>query len=659
VTTAPDPRRAGPTLAGALDAAGAAHRRAVASSLGLAADAGAQRIAAAVLEPEGLAARVAALDRRDHETLAFGAFMHGLVAIDHHRHLPEPPTPSPTLLRLASDGLLCATRNRNQTVHQIHPELGVPLRAALLERAAASALACDEAVPKGVRWLTGPEQSLHDAAALSARLAAGDVKVKADGELYANAMPKLAQALPQLGLQLDEPAAALRLDLTLELLRDGGFVRCRGEDRPGAATRRQLVTAGDLLAGLRAGGADLQDLVAATAQRRIGIEIAWLLADLLRDRSPGCELSLAAFAEGCEPLALAVDRSLGGLPSEIAAQLLLAAVWLAGRCAFGVDAEGAIIAVRFDPPDATGETGDGPLALLQPSFELVLRRRPTPGERLVLELLSQGSAGQEHVRMLTRGSVVGAARVMRASGSDPLDELGGLCGEVPQNVRRTLEDWIATVKPPARLRSAIFVELPDEATADRAAAQLKDLVVERIGHTRLAIEADALGTLATRLTAVGVELEPGIDRISGIWRERTSPVDDRATRAWTARDIGSWRTDLSPLQGTIVGILGEVAPRAQAVTSSPLQAVIALELGRPGDVDTLFDASDDLDDLRYVLDEVCGESEAISVRYAAADGAQLVELVPTRVADGRVHGVDARTREPVALWLTSILEVAA
>jgi len=60
-----------------------------------------------------------------------------------------------------------------------------------------------------------------------------------------------------------------------------------------------------------------------------------------------------------------------------------------------------------------------------------------------------------------------------------------------------------------------------------------------------------------------------------------------------------------------------------------------------------------------VLEEVCGESAPVSVRYAAADGAKVIELVPTRVADGRVHGVDARTRRPVALWLTSILEVAA
>lgn len=655
--------RVGTTLAEALDAAGAGHRRTVARAVGLPADAAAEQIAAAVVSPAGIADRLAAFEPTALETLAFGALTHGVVAIDHRGHRSGFPDPSPTILSLAAGGLLCSTRTHHQTMHQIHPELGRPLRVALFDRAATVALTIDRQAPEGLRWVTAPEQTLHDAAALSARLAAGGIQVKADGELYAKAVPKLVEALPALGVRLDPPASALRLDLTLELLRDGGFVRCRSEDRPGASKRQELVTTGDLHARLRSRGDDLTGLVAAVAMRRIGVEIAWDLADVLRQRGPGCEMALAAFAAGCEPLALSVDRSLRQLPTEVAAQLILAPVWLAGRCAFGVDDDGVISAVRFGALEPPCEIDSGPVALLQSSFELVLRRAPTPAERLALELLSEGNAGQEHVRRLTRASVTAAARSMRRSGADPLRALTEICGEVPQNVGRTLEDWVAGVKPPARLRSAMFVELPDELTADRAAAQLGDAVVERLGSLRLAVDADAIGTLTKRLAAAGIELEAGIDRISGVWHERASLVDDRAARAWAPREHADWDTGLTPLNGTIVGILGAVTPAPEPVTSRPSQAVIELDIGGgPSDFDdfgTLFDSSDDLEDLHYVLEEVCGESAPVSVRYAAADGAKVIELVPTRVADGRVHGVDARTRRPVALWLTSILEVAA
>src|SRR5439155_1654614 len=83
------------------------------------------------------------------------------------------------------------------------------------------------ASPAAHRWVAAPAQTAHDAAALWAFLAQAPARVKADGELYARAWPKLIEALPPIDGLDAAGFGAMRVEMALELLRTSGFLRLR------------------------------------------------------------------------------------------------------------------------------------------------------------------------------------------------------------------------------------------------------------------------------------------------------------------------------------------------------------------------------------------------------------------------------------------------
>jgi hypothetical protein len=102
-------------------------------------------------------------------------------------------------------------------------------------------------VPVATRSLPASEQLLHDVAAIGARIAHGGIGVKADGELYRKARPKLQKSLPAATVpELD--LGEQRVELALELLQQLGALRVSSDGLPGRSTRRELRLDGDLVA---------------------------------------------------------------------------------------------------------------------------------------------------------------------------------------------------------------------------------------------------------------------------------------------------------------------------------------------------------------------------------------------------------------------------
>ena len=125
-------------------------------------------------------------------------------------------------------------------------------------------------------------------------------------------------------------------------------------------------------------------------------------------------------------------------------------------------------------------------------------------------------AGQAHVFRITRASARCAERSLGAGGARAAIER--LAGALPQNVERSIADWVRDVRPPLRLRSAIFVDAGDAASAEAlVAGPLAGLVVERLGESLLAVAGRGLAEVERALAGAGHELEPGLDRVSGSW----------------------------------------------------------------------------------------------------------------------------------------------
>lgn len=604
-------------LAALLGSSTKRHRAAVAERLGLSAGAPAADLAASLLDAQRLA-RIAEGLGASARGLALRAVLEPGAATLR----AGPHTGVAVLTELERHGLAFAFGERWWREYRIPDDLRGPLRRTLAGRHAGEV---KEA--KAKRWVGAPLQSLHDAASLSALMAREPVRVKADGGLYARAWPALEQALPPLPLA-DDAFDSMRIEIALSFLRDGGFLRLRVHDIPGATIRRELVPAGDLGATLREPpGALRERLLAELAYGVHGAAVT--LGEMLAGRA----VSLASFGQALLGMAAEAGRTVYGHHDDAGAALsALGPLWLAGAIELGISGRDKLVAVRFRAaePEAPGEA---PPAVCQANFEVVLLRPPSPGDRLVLELCCERSAGQEHVLRLTRESVRRGERALRGVGGMRA-ALERLTGELPQNVGRSLADWAAGVKGPLRLRTAMMVEAADEQAADELeAGALDGLCVERLGPRLLAVPGDALAELRRALTAAGEQLEPGLDRISGSWREPRGGSDG-AEYSW----LPSGRAD-EPPAGKQVSTLGERRPARAAPATAPATPAARIPMA---------------EDPIVVVLAALEEGTDVRIRYAGARGLTERQVTPFDVDDARLHAWCHLREDERAFWLSSI-----
>ncbi|MDX6647445.1 MAG: hypothetical protein QOK40_3172 [Miltoncostaeaceae bacterium] len=479
----------------------------------------ASTIAAAVLEEGRLAAILSDVPAPARSLAAQLAFSGGRTTV-----VPRSPVERQRAARaLERRGLAFAFALGWQREYRVPTDLTEPLRREIARPHAA-------ALPTvaSSRMLGAPIQTAHDAAALFAQLRRSPARVRADGDIYQRAYPKLVDALPV----LDElPRSPLldgqRVESALAFLREGGLLRVGSDDRPGGDGRRELSSAGDLAATLRRPPAELRQLILERCQERLGA-CAMALGTLRPDEP------LPLWALGAALRSLAAEAAVGvgdGLPDPELALRAIVPAWLAGALELGVDAAGAPSTVRVRAVD--GRPPAGPLAVCRPSFELVLRRRPTAGERLTLDLLCARVPGQPERARLTPESVRAGARELGPEGA--LGALRRLTADgLPPAVAAAAAEWAGSTRR-LRLRSALLIDAGDPATADDlAAGPLGRLVVERMGERLLAIAAIDLGRAERALLAAGHELEPGVDRVSGAWNE-PQPAPSEADVRWRPR----------------------------------------------------------------------------------------------------------------------------
>lgn len=568
---------AGLTARELLEAAGAKHRAAVAGAIGLK-DSSAEAIASALDGGDRLDAVVAELPDAAIACVSGAVFSGDAPILRRHRFAPGSEDP---LVEVERRGLAFAFGEGWRRESWVPTDLVVPLRATLA-RSRAAAVADGDAV----RFAAAPLQTAHDAAAVWAQLGREPVRTKANGEPYVRSWPKLYAALPRIAAHHDESFNGTRTSLALEFLRQGDLLRLRVDDRPGRDERRELVPNGDLRQALDVDPELLRERIVDIAAGHIhGVACAHGLASSLGDRVVALEsfaTALAKLADEHDPYAFAGHEE-NYLP---AALMALAPLWLAGVVEFGLDADDQPVAVRLATPGQA--PAEGPLAVCQSSFDVVLLRPPAPSERVGLELLCEQVDGQEHVYRVTRGSV----RRARRDGMHPGGAAGALeelAGELPQNVRRSIDDWTRDVRAPLRLRTAMLVDAGDAETADLlCAGPLAGLVVERVGDRMLAIPGRRLSAVEKALAAAGHELDPGLDRISGTWREAPSRSGG-ASSFWAPADEDDEREP----SGELVSTLGEakVTASAPGLPTADLPSdgflsyvLLALEEGRELDV---------------------------------------------------------------------------
>jgi hypothetical protein len=653
------------TLAELLRSSTKRHRAAVAERAGLASDAPPGELLASLLDP-GRLARIAAEDLGAN---ARGLALRAVLEPGAARLTGGPRADLPALGELEHHGLAFAFGEHWWREYRIPDDLRGPLRRALVDRHCGAV-----AEAKAERWVGVPQQTLHDAAALSALMARDPVRVKADGDLYSRAWPALERALPPLPLS-EDGFDGMRIDLALSFLRQGGFLRLRVDDVPGATIRRELVPAGDLGATLREPPGALREQL--LAEYDYGVNAA---AATLADGLAGRAASLESFGEALAALLGETGWApYRHLDARSAALTTLGPLWLAGAIELGVGTDDRLVAARprasdgeaAEPVPANGarpaatdrepddrqeagaaSVGVAPSAVCQANFEVVQLRPPSPADRLVLELCCERSVGQEHVLRLTRASVRCGERALRATGG-VREALGRLVGELPQNVERSLADWTAGVKGPLRLRTAMMVEAPDEQAADELeAGALNGLCVERLGPRLLAVPGDALARLGRSLTAAGEELEPGLDRISGSWREPHNRSDE-AEYHWLPYE---WPEHTPP--GKQVSTLGERASRAArsrngAAASEPGAASATATASTPASAHASA-SSPALDDPIVTVLCALEEGTDVHIRYAGARGLTERQVTPFEVDDARLHAWCHLREDERAFWLSSI-----
>jgi hypothetical protein len=207
-----------------------------------------------------------------------------------------------------------------------------------------------------------------------------------------------------------------------------------------------------------------------------------------------------------------------------------------GALQLGLGSASTVVAARIAAIAAP--VADGPPAICHSNFDVVAPRTPRPGERLVLELSLRGGSRpgarvETHAR---RGSLRPA---LRAPGRH-LAALAGLCREaLPQNVARTVEDWVRDVRaaaPALRDHGRRGRRRLRRAPARRAARRPRGRPPRSDDAGR---PASRLRQVEQALAAASEELEAGLDRVSGRWLETPSRSHGRTGRVVVARRRGS------------------------------------------------------------------------------------------------------------------------
>ena len=596
-------RPTGTTVRELLAASPAAHRRSVAAALG-AGDASAAALARALRDD--LADVVAALAPQARAAATALAFASPVYAGPR----------AAVLVELERHGLAFAFGDRWSRRYVVPADLEAPLREVRAAAHAGPVAAAGE--PAAQRWVAAPAQTAHDAAALWAFLAQAPARVKADGELYARAWPKLIEALPPIDGLDAAGFGAMRVEMALELLRTSGFLRLRVGDRPGQEARRELAADGDLPGALERDAATLPARLLREAERPPGHAIAGALVRALGGGAALGPLG-AALGRMLDEAGVHAYRSHDDVTRALSA---LGPLWLAGALELGADERGEPVAARLAPAETPPV--EGPLGVCQSSFDVVCLRPPAPAERAALALTSDPVAGQAHVFRITRASARCAERSLGAGGARAA--LERLAGALPQNVERSIADWVRDVRPPLRLRSAIFVDAGDAASAEAlVAGPLAGLVVERLGESLLAVAGRGLAEVERALAGAGHELEPGLDRVSGSWLERPDVSADARDR-WSAGQPSD--PPLSRAPGKLVSTLAE----------RPAGAV---------------DLTPEADSLTVIL-EALEEEADVEILYAGRRGITLRRITPLEIDNAALHAWCHLRDDERSFWLGSI-----
>ena len=499
------------------------------------------------------------------------------------------------------------------------------------------------------RELPVSEQLLHDAAAIGARIAHGGIGVKADGELYAKAQPKLQEALAPLAV----PALDLgerRVELALELLQELGALRVSADALPGRNTRRELRLDRDLVGLLEAPFEQRTGL--ARVLRRRFVDLA--LIDALLDELAGRTVPLEAL--GVELIALFRDAHKllehREMPPPTLALFAVQLRALSGGAAIGLDDSGLAVAVTIAP--GPSPTPDGPPCVAQGDFELVALREPLPHERAALLMVAEPVPGREHVVRITRERINSALAALR----DPeriLAWLVALAGELPQSVERTIIDWIRRAPTRARLRSAIMLDLGDRPElGERVAAELGPLLAERLAPGLLAVPAGALAAVEKAARRAGVALEPGLDRISGRWDEHPSYEDDAEPDLWrpTADDEDRWALP----RGRLVSALEQDPDPDWAGRHGDGEQRLPIVIEADPELDFLLPSAEDLAPEELLADS-WDLGTLVELRYAAASGTITEQVTVAELDDARVLVEDPASGEQHWRWLKGIVDV--
>lgn len=662
VTAASLPRHA---LEPGLTALGARHRRVVAQAIGAAKDSPAA-IAAVLRDEDALARLVASLDADARGLLtqtafaAASAWSSGRASID-----------GGALAELERHGLLFSFQSHWGTTVCTPLELEEPLRRIRVRAHAARVPAADLDDDRAVVLV--PEQILHDAATIASLIAAGGVQIKADGELFARAGSRLAAALAPLPLRLPD-LAELRRDLALTVLEECGALRVRNLSLPGATAKRELALALDFAELFSGSLAERSALVADALQRaRIpGREMLEQLLEALAGRSIALnDLGVAVGAFFLEAGKQPPAPGFGVADEFLGLQAVLER-WLRGELGLVVDAGGEPVAAVFIPGQVDEPTG--PPCVAQADFELVSLRPPAPGERAALLSVAEPVSGREHVMRITRERVQAAVRAE----IDAVARLRSLAGTLPQNVEETVRDWGRQAPRRVRLRSAMMVAAPDEQTADRLALALGATLVERLSPTLLAVDGEDLRAVARAVRQAGVELEDGLDRVSGTWIER--PASEAPASWWRPTPPDVSRREPPP--GRLVSGLpvpgdagsgratSDHAPSAPRADAARELARILAEAGLPAsDIEVLVrqtleeDPDDDEDDEDDEDGELPGEvlltayerGCPVLLTYAGASGVRQEWGTVTELDRARIRFREHATGKLSWRWVRSIV----
>lgn len=614
----PDPNGA----EGLLEEAGAEHRRAVAATLGLEPSASAAEIAAELTSDERLRSLVDELPDDPRSLLCAIALGPGQVSLSSYYAGPE----RAAAIELERHGLLHAFGDHWNRVYMLPRDLRGALRRALAARHAAGL-----AGARPARVLAAPLQLVHDAAALAGHLQRSVVRLKLDGDVYAREWPKLVEALPpleagELGEELREP----RVSLALEFLRDQGVLRVQSDDRPGTTPTRRLLPRPELADALAGEPAAVRARLRLALERYSDSAAALALAEVLAGRT----VAVRDLGRASRGLLKETGISVALPPADVVLRAF-APAWLAGLVQLGLDRKGRLSSVRLAP--APLAPAGAPAAVCQANFELVLLRPPTPAERLVLESAAVRAPGQAHAFQITRASIQAAAAGGVLAGGVSAS-LRRVAGELPQNVERSVSEWEASART-LRLRTALFVDAGDEETAARlAAGPLEGLVAEPLGGALLAVRGDRLEEVERSLRDAGHELEPGLDRISGAWADRTAGVSHEAEQAWRAA-----AEQPPPPSGERVSTLGEAPAPAPEWGSGD---------AGPDDRDEPED-DDPLELLRWAIEH----DQDVEIVYAGARGTTVRRVTPIELDASRLDAWCHLRDDARSFWLRSIREV--